>query len=295
MSHDDAATTTAHESASAARSLKTSPSSLVPGEGPQRPSPAADPPGLVGAAGVESLSSEVVDAFVTLADSLVADYDPIDLLTHLAERAVHLLGVTAAGILLANPHRGTRSALQLAASSSQEVADLELFQLSVDDGPCLQCYATGLPVVAAGTRAVHRCWPTFATAMDTQGLRSVVAVPLRLRGQVLGALGMFSTAERALTPTATRVAQGLADVATIALLTDRAASDSRALTRQLQGALDSRVLIEQAKGVVASQLGTTIADAFLVLRSTARRRGVRLVDLCQALVEGRADARQLDV
>ncbi|WP_218974570.1 GAF and ANTAR domain-containing protein [Streptomyces sp. NP160] len=265
------------------------------GDGTEQPREISGRLASGGAAGVETLSSEVVDAFVTLADSLVADYDPIDLLTHLAERAVHLLGVTAAGILLADPHSKTPSTLQLAAASSQEVADLELFQLSVEDGPCLQCYATGLPVVAAGVRAVHRCWPAFAGAMEAQGLRSVVAVPLRLRGQVLGALGMFSTAESALTLAATRVAQGLADVATIALLTDRAAADSRALTRQLQGALDSRVLIEQAKGVVASQLGTTIADAFLVLRSTARRRGVRLVDLCQALVEGRADATQLDV
>lgn len=257
--------------------------------GPLDQAPATSPP-AERSAGAEGFSSEVVDAFVSLADSLVADYDSADLLTHLAERAVHLLGITAAGILVADP----RGRLQLAASSSESVAGLELFQLSVDDGPCLQCYATCAPVVARDAASVHRQWPRFAPAMVERGLCSVVAVPLRLREQTLGALGMFAATPDTPSPAATRVAQGLADIATIAMLHERATTDSRLLAAQLQGALDTRVLIEQAKGVIATQLGTSMADAFLVMRTTARRRGVRLADVALALVEGRTDAHQLD-
>ncbi len=235
------------------------------------------------------VNSEVIDAFVSLADTLVAGYDPADLLQHLAESAVRLLGPTAAGILLADGS----GQLRLVASSSEAVKDLELLQLQSDVGPCLECFATGATVVAVDPGDVEGRWPGFAPGMRAHGLLGVVAVPLRLRDQTLGALGMFSDRWHVPGPDAVRVAQGLADIATIGLLQERAASDARALASHLQTALDTRVLIEQAKGLIAAQLGTSVADAFLLLRSTARRRGTKLRDLSLALVEGRTDAFQL--
>lgn len=235
-------------------------------------------------------SADVVEAFVSLADSLVAGYDPDDLLDHLVECAVALFDLTAAGLLLAD----AAGRLRLVASSSQAMADLELFQLSVDEGPCLESFSTGAPVVAVHPGQAEERWPGFAPAMRSLGLSSVVAVPLRLREQTLGALGMFSRTWDAPGEDRVRIAQGLADVATIALLQERAARDSRALSEQLQRALDSRVLIEQAKGVVAAQLGTSVEDAFRILRTTARRRGTRLAALSEDLVQGRTDATALD-
>ncbi len=233
----------------------------------------------------------MVEAFVSLADTLVADHDPDDLLHHLVERAVALLDLSAAGILLAD----AAGELRLVASSSELLADLELFQLAVDDGPCLECSATGVPVVAVHPGQAERRWPLFWPAMSAAGLTSVVAVPLRLRERTLGALGMFSRSWEEPGPERVRLAQGLADVATIALLQERTTRDWRTLSEQLQRALDSRVLVEQAKGVVAAQLGTTVEDAFRVLRSTARRRGARLAQLSDDLVQGRTDATDLDV
>lgn len=249
---------------------------------PPVPPPAGGPP--------RDVSAEVIDAFVSLAGSLVSGHDPNDLLTHLVERAVHLLDLDAAGILLAD--RGGR--LQLAAASSDVASHLELLALSSDDGPCLVCFATGSPVVAVGRGDVEAGWPAFAAAMRDHGLVGVVALPLRLRDQTLGTLGMFSRTWDSPGAGVVRIAQGLADVASISLVHQRALDDARTLTSQLQTALDSRVLIEQAKGVIAVQLGTSIDDAFHVLRSTARRRGSRLADLAADLVNGRTDASHLE-
>jgi GAF domain-containing protein len=233
--------------------------------------------------------SDVVRALVGLADTLVADYDVYDLLQRLVDEGTRLLDVSAAGLLLA----GEDGRLRVAAASSEKVRVLELIQLQVDRGPCLEAFARGEAVVAGDPLELRRRWSEFATDVAAAGFLSVAAVPLRLRGRTLGVMGMFSDREHAPGPDDVELAQGLADMATIALLHQRQVEDSRAVTTQLQRALESRVLIEQAKGVVASQSGIDVGDAFAVIRDHARASHVPLRQVAQDLVDGRSTAADL--
>ena len=222
------------------------------------------------------------DAFVELADTLVADFDVIDFLHLLTERSVQLLGASAAGVLLADP----RGELRLVAASTEAARVLELFQLQNDQGPCLDCFRAGQPVAAADLTASGQRWPQFAAAARQAGFAAVQAVPMRLRAQVIGALNLFQAAPGGLGREDVRVGQALADVATIGLLQQRSTRRSETLSEQLQGALNSRVAIEQAKGKLAERLGLDMDQAFTLLRSYARRRNLRLSDLAQAVIDG---------
>jgi transcriptional regulator with GAF, ATPase, and Fis domain len=224
---------------------------------------------------------ELADVFVEMADTLVADFDVIDFLHVLTERCVQLLGVSAAGILLTDG----QGALQVVAASSERTRLLELFQLQTDQGPCLDCFRTGHPVSVADLPAAGR-WPRFSTAAAEVGFGAVHALPMRLRSDVIGALNLFDVQAGALEDGKLRIGQALADVATIGLLQQRAIHHRDVLTEQLQTALNTRILIEQAKGVVAERLHVNVADAFTVLRSAARRGNRRLSDLAQAIVDG---------
>jgi GAF domain-containing protein len=224
---------------------------------------------------------QLADVFVEMADTLVDDFDVIDFLHVLTERCVHLLGVSAAGLLLTD-QQGT---LQVVAASSERTRLLELFQLQTDQGPCVDCFRTGRPVSVVDLTTAGR-WPRFAAAAAEVGFASVHAVPMRLRAEVIGALNLFDIHPGALDEGKLRIGQALADVATIGLLQQRAIHRRDTLTEQLQTALNSRVLIEQAKGVLAERLQLDMAEAFTLLRSDARSRNRRLSDLAQAIVDG---------
>jgi GAF domain-containing protein len=224
---------------------------------------------------------QLADVFVEMADTLVDDFDVIDFLHVLTERCVQLLGVSAAGLLLTDG----QDTLQVVAASSERTRLLELFQLQTDQGPCVDCFRTGQPVSVADLPSAGR-WPRFAAAAADVGFTAVHALPMRLRTEVIGALNFFDTDPGALDAGKLRVGQALADVATIGLLQHRAISQRDALTEQLQTALNSRVLIEQAKGMVAERLHLDLAEAFTLIRGSARSHNRRLSDLAQAIVDG---------
>ena len=224
---------------------------------------------------------QLADVFVEMADTLVDDFDVIEFLHVLTERCVQLLGVSAAGLLLTDG----QDTLQLVAASSERTRLLELFQLQTDQGPCVDCFRTGQPVSVADVPSAGR-WPRFTAAAAEVGFAAVHALPMRLRDQVIGALNLFDTNPGALDEGRLRVGQALADVATIGLLQERAIRHRDVLTEQLQSALSSRILIEQAKGVLAERLHVDMANAFVVLRGGARNQNRRLTELAQAVVDG---------
>ncbi len=232
---------------------------------------------------------ELTGAFVDLADTLVSDYDVADLLHSLAEHCVSLLDAASAGILLTD-QRGT---LQLLASSSEQTRLLELFQLQSAEGPCLDAFDSGRMVVVPDLAAEAARWPKFAPAALQAGYVGVHALPLRLRSETIGALNLFTTNPVAFPDDDLRVAQALADVATIGILQERAIARSEILIEQLQGALNSRIIIEQAKGVLAASAGIDTDEAFRRLRDYSRSTpNARLAQVARAIVEGtlRVDA-----
>jgi transcriptional regulator with GAF, ATPase, and Fis domain len=222
------------------------------------------------------------ETFVELTDTMVAGFDVIDFLHVLTDRSVQLLDVSAAGLLLADP----RGELRVVAASSEAARLLELFQLQNDQGPCLDCYRSGRPVQAQDLTAEAARWPRFATAALQAGFATVHALPMRLREQIIGALNLFGAQPGAFDPADVRVGQALADVATISLLQERSMRHSDTLNEQLQSALNSRVLIEQAKGKLAERLGLDMDRAFNLLRDYARNRNLRLSELAQAFIDG---------
>src|SRR5580693_5164196 len=229
------------------------------------------------------MDGELLSAtFVELTDTLVAGFDVIDFLHVLTNRSVQLLDVSAAGLLLADP----RGELRVVAASCEAARLLELFQLQSDQGPCLDCFRSGQPVTAADLDAEAQRWPRFAPAAREAGFAAVQALPMRLREQVVGALNLFRATAGSFGPANVRVGQALADVATISLLHERSMRRSDNLNEQLQAALNSRVIIEQAKGKLAERLGIDVNQAFTLLRDQARNRNQRLSDLARAFVDG---------
>jgi GAF domain-containing protein len=226
----------------------------------------------------ESLLSQT---FVQLADSLVDDFDLIELLTLLSDRCVELFEAGAAGILLADQ----RGNLQLIAASSEQARLLELFQLQNDEGPCLECYSAGTAITVHDLGTDKR-WPLFTTEARAAGYRGVCAFPLRLRDVVIGTLNIFMVAPVELGDQDFQICQALADVATIAILQHQAVTRAENVSGQLQQALDSRIAIEQAKGILAERFHLEMADAFSQLRRFARRTNQRLSDVASAVVHG---------
>lgn len=224
---------------------------------------------------------ELVTAFVSMSGSLVAGDDVTELLGRLTTDCARLLDVSAAGLLLAD----RRGALHVLAASSERAADLEAFQVQRAQGPCHDCYQDGRPVSVPEVAAATDRWPDFVPVALAQGFGSVHAVPLRLRDQVLGALGLFGPEPGELNERDLRLAQALADVATIALIQDRVASDREAVNDQLQFALDSRVVLEQANGVLSHGGGLDMPDAYAALVRYARDHNLKLADLARALAQ----------
>jgi GAF domain-containing protein len=223
----------------------------------------------------------LADVFVEMADTLVDDFDVMDFLHVLTERCVQLLGISAAGLLLTDE----QGALQVVAASSERTRLLELFQLQTDQGPCVDCFRTGQPVSVSDLSVAGR-WPQFAAAAAEVGYASVHAVPMRLRSETIGALNFFGVSVGPIDEPALRLGQALADVATIGLLQQRAIHRRDTVTEQLQTALNNRVLIEQAKGVLAERLRVDVDEAFILLRRRARSQNRRLSELAQAVIDG---------
>ncbi len=217
-----------------------------------------------------------------LADTLVADFDVVELLTLLAGRCVDVLDVGAAGLLLAAPNGD----LRVMASSSEAVRVLELFELQSEEGPCLDCYRSGQPVVNQDLATVDGRWPRFVAEALATGFRSVHALPMRLRGTVIGALNLFHTNSGEMRRADVEAAQALADVATIAILQHRATLEVQVLNERLNQALNSRIVIEQAKGMVAERDQVDMEEAFVALRSYARNHNLRLADVARDVIAG---------
>ncbi len=226
--------------------------------------------------------SRLLQAFVQMADTLVDDYDVAELLHQLAEYCVRLLDAAAAGLLLSDQRGG----LQVMASSSEQTRLLELFQIQANEGPCLDCVRTGEPVHAPDLTEMNGRWPSFAPEALREGFAAVHAIPLRLRHDTIGALNLFSTSPGPLPAADVEVARALADTATIGILQERAIHRGEILTEQLQTALNNRVAIEQAKGVLAYAVNLDMDRAFQALRTFSRNHNIRLTDIAHRLVTG---------
>jgi GAF domain-containing protein len=231
----------------------------------------------------------LAETFVVLADTLVDDYDVVDLLDRLVTSCVTVLGVTAAGLLLDDQ----RGSLAVVASSSEETRLLEIFQLQNNEGPCLDCVRTGTSVTSSDLEEDVARWPRFVPAALSAGFRSVVAVPLRLRDQTIGGLNMFHSLAAPVSLADQRVGQALADVATIGILQRRSAHRSTLVAEQLQHALNSRIVIEQANGVLAERNKVSMEEAFVALRRHARNHNFKLTDVATSIVRGEIDPGSL--
>jgi GAF domain-containing protein len=229
-----------------------------------------------------SREHRIADVFVTLADTLVNGFDLVGLFDDLARACVDLLDVSAAGLMLVDP--GGR--LRVIASSNEQSRLLELLEIQNDEGPCLDCYRLADPVVVTDITTALDEWPTFANEAMRFGFASVYALPMRLREETIGALNLFHHQRSGLSDAGIRLAQGLADVATIGILQQRALQRSADLAEQLQTALNSRLIIEQAKGVLAERERTDMSSAFETLRTYARGTGKLLSGVAAAVVSG---------
>jgi GAF domain-containing protein len=226
--------------------------------------------------------ADVVQALVEMADTLVDDYDVVDLLTGLADRCVSLLDVSAAGVMLASPE----GSLGLVASSSEAMRLLELFELQTQEGPCLDAFRTGQSVEHENLQAGSGRWPSFSAAALQAGFASALALPLRLREATLGALNLLRVTRTPMDEADIIVARAFADLATLSIIQHRTAAEVQRLNEQLSAALTSRVVIEQAKGVIAERADVDLAEAFSRLRSYARNHNRRLTDVARAAIDG---------
>jgi transcriptional regulator with GAF, ATPase, and Fis domain len=234
-------------------------------------------------------AERLAEVFVEIADTLVDEFDVVEFLQLLATRTSELTMAQAAGLLLAD----RQGQLQFMAASDEQAEVLELFQVQAHEGPCQDCFRAGSPQVNTDLTKASPRWPRFAPRAVALGYRSVHAFPLRLRREVIGALGLFGAEAGRMEPADVHIVQALADVATIGLLQERAIRRSEVLTEQLQGALNSRVVIEQAKGVIAQIHGTSVDEAFAMLRSHSRNKHLRLSDVARVVVTEPAEVPEL--
>jgi transcriptional regulator with GAF, ATPase, and Fis domain len=220
------------------------------------------------------------ERFVTLADTLVDDYDVVEVLDGLMSTCLELLDVDEAGLLLTDPRGG----LQRVASSSEEARLLELLQVQTREGPCFEAVATGQPIVVEDISATRARWPLFAERALADGFRSVYAFPMKLRDATVGGLNLFGVRRHTLDVESRVIAKALADVATIGIIQQRSLHRSSLLAENLQRALNTRIVIEQAKGVLSERGNIPMDQTFAVLRSYARSNNLKLSELAQSIV-----------
>lgn len=231
----------------------------------------------------------LAEALVEIADTLADSFGVIDFLHRLALRCVELLDVDAVGVMLADRY----GQLRALAASDERARLLDALQVQVDGGPCVTCYRTGRPVLVADLTATDR-WPQLGRRAAEVGLRAALALPMRLRTEIIGVANLFRAAPGGLGEREERLGRALADMATIGLLQERALRHHQEMAEQLQTALDTRVVIEQAKGVLAERFTLDMEAAFRTLRQYARSRRQRLRDVADAVVRGGANRAALD-
>jgi GAF domain-containing protein len=222
----------------------------------------------------------VAQSFVALADTLVDDFDVVELLDRLVTDCVDLIGASAAGILLLNRDR----TLEVMASSNEASRLMEVFQLESHSGPCVDAVLTGQPVAITDHAELQERWPAFAAAVEEVGFTAVYALPMRLRNETIGALNIFNSTQPPLSDFDQRLGQALADIATIAILQQRTVTRASVLAEQLQLALNTRISVEQAKGVIAEYAGVDMGHAFEAIREFARDEQVKLSVVAEQLV-----------
>jgi GAF domain-containing protein len=226
--------------------------------------------------------AKLARTLVELADTLVADFDVVELLILLVDRCVDVLDVAAAGLMLVGP----QGELRVMASSSEAMRLLELFELQAQEGPCLDCFRSGEAVVNQELGSTGERWPAFTPKALAAGFHNVHALPMRLRGHIIGALNIFQVAPDGITKADLEAGQAFADIATIAILQHRASTEALVLNAQLNEALNSRVVIEQAKGMISERRNVNMADALATLRGHARNHNVRLATVALEVTEG---------
>lgn len=233
--------------------------------------------------------ANLAQTLVKLADTLVSDFDVMVFLQHLSDSCVELFDLSSAGVML----HDQQTDLQVIASSDERGRTLELMEMQNREGPCLDAFRTRTPIQAAGPDAEAR-WPIFTAHARSAGYQSFAALPMHLRDQTIGALTMFSADERVLDGDDLTNAQALADIATIGLLNERTVREARLVAEQLQHALTSRVVLEQAKGIIAVKLDCDVDHGFHVMRSYARGNNLRLSDIARDVVDGSLDTVTLE-
>ena len=244
--------------------------------------------GRMGANGADRREAQIVDAFVDLADSLVEDYDQLDFLYRLLEHGLPLVGAEAGGVLLWYQGR-----LHLVAASNEHSQDVEVLELQHDQGPACEAFHSGEAVRVDRLAGTAARWPRFTPVALDMGWNAALATPLRLRHHVIGTFVVFWSAESPIDRVHEKLLRGFADVATIAVLQQRAVADVEAVNEQLHVALEGRLKIEQAKGMLAQQTGMKLGDAFEVLRRHARSTNRRLKEVAADVIDRALDVEQL--
>jgi GAF domain-containing protein len=231
---------------------------------------------------------KLLATFAKLADTLVADYDVVDLLQTLVDTCQDLLDTAAAGILLA----AASGELEVIASTSEASRLVETMQLGAEAGPCIESFHTGQVVSVPDISRAPEEWSRFRDSALEQGFVAVHAIPLRLRDTTIGTLNLLSDTVGELEEFDAIAAQAFADVATIGILHERSLRESTLLAEQLQTALNRRTVIEQAKGVVSYRQQVPMDEAFALIRNYARSHqlpasqvAARLVDMSLDLGE----------
>ena len=230
--------------------------------------------------GVRRRERLLAHAFVRLADTLVDEFDVVEFLHGLSVDSVEIIGAEAASVMLAGPHGG----LRLVASSEERMRVLELFEIQSAQGPCLDAFGTGQAVQATAAESRRR-WPVFAPRASEAGFQAMCAVPMRAHTDTIGALNLFRGNDEPFSDAELEIARAMAQVATIALIQERAIRERSLLAEQLQTALRSRVVIEQAKGMLAEHLSTTVDEAFRLLNRYARDHNRRLTEVARDVVD----------
>ena len=235
--------------------------------------------------GREMREKQLIETFVEIADTMVGGYDVVDLLYRLVSRCSEIFSAADAGILL----RTGGQPLEVVASTTERSQLISLLQLTADEGPCVDAYRSGEPVSVDDISSIRERWPLFAESAGALGYNWMHAVPLRLRNEVIGSLNLFGDGSESLSPEDSLAARGLADIATIGILHEQAFREADAARTQLQQALDSRVVIEQAKGVLAHAHNIDMDEAFQRLRAQARTNQQRLADVARDVVAHASD------
>lgn len=222
-------------------------------------------------------AERLAEILVRIADTLADDFDLMDFLYQLMRDAAELLDAGEVGLMLAD----AKGNLQFVAASHERTQTLELFELQLDEGPCVDAFATGAAVTDVDLATAGGRWPDFAARAVAAGFATVHALPMRLRSQVIGALNVFTTPDRVVAPVELSILQALADLTTIALLRERALQEATILASQLQTGFDNRLVIERAKGALAQLHGIDAEDAFEIMRSYARRNRHKITDVAE--------------